>query len=185
MADGSGKTAKVKIVPLQFLKAVLPNPQDLGENYDGETSIGCRIRGKKDGFFRHGICGCNNFFNNILIIKSSMNQYETVFILTPVLSDEQMKETVAKFKKLLTDNGAEILNEEAWGLKKLAYNIEKKTSGFYNLIEFKAEPTLINKLETGYRRDEKVIRYMTVKLEKYAAQYAEKRRAKLGKKEEA
>ena len=44
LADGSGKTAKVKIVPLQFLKAVLPNPQDLGENYDGETSIGCRIR---------------------------------------------------------------------------------------------------------------------------------------------
>ena len=112
-----------------------------------------------------------------------MNRYETVFILTPVLSDEQMKETVAKFKKLLTDNGAEILNEEAWGLKKLAYNIQKKTSGFYNLIEFKAEPTLINKLETGYRRDEKVIRYMTVKLEKYAALYAEKRRAKLGKKE--
>ena len=78
-----------------------------------------------------------------------MNQYETVFILTPVLSDEQMKETVAKFKKLLTDNGAEILNEEAWGLKKLAYNIQKKTSGFYNLIEFKAEPTLIDKLEIG------------------------------------
>ena len=114
-----------------------------------------------------------------------MNQYETVFILTPVLSDEQMKETVAKFKKLLTDNGAEILNEEAWGLKKLAYNIEKKTSGFYNLIEFKAEPTLINKLETGYRRDEKVIRYMTVKLDKYAAQYAEKRRNKFAKTEEA
>ena len=114
-----------------------------------------------------------------------MNQYETVFILTPVLSDEQMKETVAKFKKLLTDNGAEILNEEAWGLKKLAYNIEKKTSGFYNLIEFKADPTVINTLEVGYRRDEKVIRYMTFKLDKYAAAYAEKSRAKLGKKEEA
>ena len=114
-----------------------------------------------------------------------MNQYETVFILTPVLSDEQLKETVSKFKKLLTDNGAEILNEEAWGLKKLAYNIEKKTSGFYNLFEFKADPTVINTLEVGYRRDEKVIRYMTVKLDKYAAAYAEKRRAKLGKKEEA
>ena len=114
-----------------------------------------------------------------------MNQYETVFILTPVLSDEHMNETVAKLKKLLTDNGAEILNEEAWGLKKLAYNIEKKTSGFYNLIEFKADPTVINTLEVGYRRDEKVIRYMTVKLDKYAAAYAEKRRAKLGKKEEA
>ena len=114
-----------------------------------------------------------------------MNQYETVFILTPVLSDEQMKETVAKFKKLLTDNGAEILNEEAWGLKKMAYAIDKKSTGFYCLIEFKGEPSIVNILETGYRRDEKVIRYMTVRLDKYAAQYAEKRRNKLGKKEEA
>ena len=114
-----------------------------------------------------------------------MNQYETVFILTPVLSDEQMKETVAKFKKLLTDNGAEILNEEAWGLKKMAYAIDKKSTGFYTLLEFKAEPTIIDTLETGYRRDEKVIRYMTVRLDKYAAQYAEKRRNKFGKKEEA
>ena len=114
-----------------------------------------------------------------------MNQYETVFIFTPVLSDEQMKETVAKFKKLLTDNGAEILNEEAWGLKKMAYAIDKKSTGFYCLIEFKGEPSIVNTLETGYRRDEKVIRYMTVRLDKYAAQYAEKRRNKLGKKEEA
>ena len=114
-----------------------------------------------------------------------MNQYETVFILTPVLSDEQMKETVAKFTKLLTDNGAEILNEEAWGLKKRAYAIEKKSTGFYCLVEFKAEPSVVNTLEVGYRRDEKVIRFMTVKLDKYAAQYAEKRRNKLGKKEEA
>ena len=114
-----------------------------------------------------------------------MNQYETVFILTPVLSDEQMKETVAKFKKLLTDNGAEILNEEVWGLKKMAYAIDKKSTGFYCLIEFKGEPSIVNTLETGYRRDEKVIRYMTVRLDKYAAQYAEKRRNKLGKKEEA
>ena len=96
-----------------------------------------------------------------------------------------MKETVAKFKKLLTDNGAEILNEEAWGLKKMAYAIQKKSTGFYCLIEFKAEPTIVNTLEIGYRRDEKVIRFMTVKLDKYAVQYAEKRRAKLGKKEEA
>jgi small subunit ribosomal protein S6 len=120
-----------------------------------------------------------------LIFKSSMNQYETVFILTPVLSDEQMKEAVAKFKKVLTDNGAEILNEETWGLKKMAYAIQKKSTGFYCLLEFKAEPTIIETLETAYRRDEKVIRYITVKLEKYAAQYAEKRRNKLGKKEEA
>ena len=114
-----------------------------------------------------------------------MNQYETVFILTPVLSDEQTKETAEKFKKVLTDNGAEIVNEEAWGLKKLAYQIEKKSSGFYYLIEFKAEPAVIKTLETAYRRDEKVIRFQTVKLDKYAIEYAEKRRNKNAKKEEA
>ncbi|MBO5186756.1 MAG: 30S ribosomal protein S6 [Prevotella sp.] len=114
-----------------------------------------------------------------------MNQYETVFILTPVLSDDQMKETVAKFKKILTDNGAEILNEEAWGLKKMAYAIQKKSTGFYCLMEFKAEPSVIKTLDVAYRRDEKVIRFMTVKLDKYAAQYAEKRRNKTSKKEEA
>ena len=113
-----------------------------------------------------------------------LNHYETVFILTPVLSDEQMKETVAKFKKLLTDNGAEILNEETWGLKKLAYAIQKKSTGFYCLLEFKGEPTIVKTLETGYRRDEKVIRYQTVRLDKYAAQYAEKRRNKYAKKEQ-
>ena len=114
-----------------------------------------------------------------------MNQYETVFILTPVLSDEQMKETAAKFKKVLTEQGAEIVNEEAWGLKKMAYAIQKKSTGFYCLVEFKAEPEVIKTLETAFRRDEKVIRFQTVKLDKYAIEYAEKRRAKLGKKEEA
>ena len=114
-----------------------------------------------------------------------MNQYETVFILTPVLSDEQMKETAAKFKKILTDKGAEIISEEAWGLKKMAYAIQKKSTGFYCLVEFKAEPEVIKVLETAFRRDEKVIRFQTVKLDKYAVEYAEKRRAKLGKKEEA
>ena len=105
-----------------------------------------------------------------------MNQYETVFILTPVLSDEQMKETVAKFKKVL---------KETWGLKKMAYAIQKKSTGFYCLVEFKAEPSVIKTLETSFRRDEKVIRFQTVKLDKYAIEYAEKRRNKLGKKEEA
>ena len=114
-----------------------------------------------------------------------MNQYETVFILTPVLSDDQMKETAAKFKKVLTDKGAEILSEEAWGLKKMAYAIQKKSTGFYCLIEFKAEPEVIKTLETAFRRDEKVIRFQTDKLDKFTAEYAEKRRAKLGKKEEA
>ncbi|MBR5576069.1 MAG: 30S ribosomal protein S6 [Bacteroidaceae bacterium] len=105
-----------------------------------------------------------------------MNQYETVFILTPVLSDEQMKEAVEKFKGVLAKCGAEIINEENWGLKKLAYPIEKKSTGFYELIEFKATPETIKTLEIAYRRDERVLRYLTVKMEKYAAEYAEKRR---------
>ena len=113
-----------------------------------------------------------------------MNQYETVFILTPVLSDDQMKEAVSKFRDFLTNNGAEIINEENWCLKKLAYAIEKKSTGFYILMEFKAQPELIKKLEINYRRDERVLRYLTTKMEKYAAQYAEKRRNNKTKKED-
>ena len=106
-----------------------------------------------------------------------MNQYETVFILTPVLSDVQMKETVEKCKGILAEQGAEIVNEENWGLKKMAYAIDKKSTGFYQLLEFKAEPTVVDKLEIGFRRDERVIRFLTVKLDKHAVAYAEKRRS--------
>ncbi|MCF0181975.1 MAG: 30S ribosomal protein S6 [Muribaculaceae bacterium] len=106
-----------------------------------------------------------------------MNHYETVFILTPVLSDAQMKEAVEKFKTVLTDNGAAIVNEENWGLRKLAYPIEKKTTGFYTLVEFDAEPTIVTKLETAFRRDEKVIRFLTIRNDKFAAEYAAKRRS--------
>ena len=113
-----------------------------------------------------------------------MNKYETVFIMTPVLSDQQMKETVEKFKGVLTANGAEIVNDENWGLKKMAYAIQKKSTGFYQLLEFKAEPEAVAKLETAYRRDERVIRFITVKLDKYAIKYAEKRRNLKNKKED-
>lgn len=105
-----------------------------------------------------------------------MNRYETVFILTPVLSDAQMKEAVEKFSKVLTDNGATIVNTEEWGLRKLAYPIAKKSTGYYTLVEFDGEPTIIKKLETAFRRDERVIRFLTFRLDKYAAEYAEKRR---------
>ena len=112
-------------------------------------------------------------------------QYETVFILTPVLSDAQMKEAVEKFSKGLTDNGATIENTEEWGLRKLAYPIQKKSTGFYSLIEFDAEPTIVKKLETAYRRDERVIRFLTFRLDKYAAEYAAKRRSLKANKDNA
>ena len=103
-------------------------------------------------------------------------QYETVFILTPVLSDVQMKEAVEKFSKVLTDNGATIVNTEEWGMRKLAYPIQKKSTGFYTLIEFEGEPTLVRKIETAFRRDERVLRFLVFRQDKYAAEYAEKRR---------
>jgi len=115
-----------------------------------------------------------------------MNNYETVFILTPVLSDVQMKEAVEKFKNLLTDQGAEIVNEEIWGLRKLAYPIDKKTTGFYTFLEFKADPSVVARLEVNFRRDERVIRFLTIKQDHFAFEYAEKRRNnKGGKKQEA
>ncbi|MCR5548952.1 MAG: 30S ribosomal protein S6 [Bacteroidales bacterium] len=105
-----------------------------------------------------------------------MKQYETVFIATPVLSDSQMKEAVAKYVNLIKDNGGEIVYEEDWGLKQLAYPIQHKTSGFYYLIEFKADPEFVATLETQYHRDERIIRYLTVALDKNAVAYAEHRR---------
>jgi len=105
-----------------------------------------------------------------------LTQYETVFILTPVLSDEQMKEAVQKFKTLLKDKGAEIIHEENWGLKKLAYPIQKKSTGFYYLIEFKGGNTVVADLETAYKRDERIIRFQTVALDKHAIAYNEKKR---------
>ena len=104
------------------------------------------------------------------------NQYETVFIMTPVLSEEQMKETVKKFENFLLEKGAEIVHQENWGLRKLEYPIAKKTSGFYHLFEFKAEGSVVKEYELQYRRDEKVMRYLTVAMDKHAIAYSEKRR---------
>ena len=105
-----------------------------------------------------------------------LNQYETVFICTPVLSEPQVKETVKKFKDIITNHGSEMLHEENWGMKKLAYPIQKKSTGFYQLFEFKADPAFIAKLEIDFRRDERVIRFMTVKLDKFSAEYSAKRK---------
>ncbi len=110
--------------------------------------------------------------------------YETVFILTPVLSEAQMKDAVEKFKGILVEQGAKMVNEEIWGLKKLAYPIMHKTTGFYNLFEFEAETSVVAKLETEYRRDEKVMRFLTTVLDKHSLAYNAKRRSGAFKKKE-
>ena len=91
---------------------------------------------------------------------------------------------MSKFRGVITENGGQIVSEEDWGLRKLAYPIQKKTTGFYYLIEFEGEGDLIEKLETQYRRDERVIRFLTFRMDKYAVEYAEKRRNKNKSKQE-
>ena len=108
-----------------------------------------------------------------------MNHYETVFILNPVLSEQQVKETVSKFEDFLTSKGAEMVSKEDWGLKKMAYEIQNKKSGFYHLFEFKVAPEALIAFETEFRRDERVMRFLTVSLDKHAISWAERRRAKL------
>jgi len=106
-----------------------------------------------------------------------MQQYEIVIVLTPLLSVEIAKEAIAKYSKVLTDGGAEIVQEDNWGLKKLAYPIQKKTTGYYHLTEFKAPGELINKLEVELRRDERVLRFLTISLDKHAVAYNDKKRS--------
>ena len=108
-----------------------------------------------------------------------MNHYETVFIMNPVLSEDQVKETVKKFVSHIKANKGKITNEENWGLKKLKYIIQKKKTGFYYLIEFQADGKIINELEVEFKRDDRVIRWQTIKLEKFSLAYADRRRKKL------
>ncbi len=107
-----------------------------------------------------------------------MNSYETVFILTPVLSDDQAKEAVQKIEGELANFGAQIKHSENWGLRKMAYPIQKKSTGFYFLVEFQAEGHVVADYELMMKRDERVMRFLTVKMEKDHVAYAEKRRAK-------
>ena len=111
-----------------------------------------------------------------------MNNYETVFIVTPVLSEAQVAEVADKLQGVITENGGSIVNVENWGLRKLAYPIQKKSTGFYFLVEFTGEGSIINTLETQFRRDERIIRFLTFKQDKYAKEYADRRRAKLANK---
>ncbi len=108
-----------------------------------------------------------------------MNHYETVFILNPVLSDDQVKEAVKKYEDFITSHGGEIIDREDWGLKKFAYPIQNKKSGFYHLFDFKIDGKAVDAFELEFRRDERIMRYLTVKLDKHAEIWAEKRRDRL------
>jgi len=106
--------------------------------------------------------------------------------MTPVLSEEQMDEAAVKYAKIIKDGGAKIIADERWGLKKLAYPIQKKSTGYYHCIEFNGSGELINGMELALKRDEKIMRFLTVKMDTHAVAWSIKRRklAKEGKKKE-
>jgi small subunit ribosomal protein S6 len=112
---------------------------------------------------------------------SSRNKSQFVYYLK--MAKSAVRECVVftaicKYQDYLTEKGAEIVHEEHWGMRKLAYPIQKKSTGFYHLVEFRAEGALIADLETQLKRDERIIRFLTVKLDKHAIAYNEKKRRK-------
>jgi len=118
----------------------------------------------------------NKFINKN---NKKMTTYETVFIMNPVLSEDQIKETVKKFVDHIKANKGTVTHEENWGLKKLKYAIQKKKTGFYYLVEFQADGKIINDFEIELKRDERIIRWQTVRLDKFALEYAERRKKKM------
>jgi small subunit ribosomal protein S6 len=106
-----------------------------------------------------------------------MNNYELMVIFTPVLSDDEFKAEQRKYTTLVTDNGGTIVAENPWGLKSLAYPIQKKTTGLYWVMEFTAPSDFNEKLKIQLLRDESVLRHMATKLDKYAVDYNSRKRS--------
>jgi small subunit ribosomal protein S6 len=105
-----------------------------------------------------------------------MRNYELMVIFTPVLSEEEYKTAQKKFTSFLTENGGKAVHENAWGLKSLAYPIQKKTTGLYWVLEYTAPSDFNEKLKTQLLRDETVLRHMYTALDKYAVEYNAKKR---------
>ena len=106
-----------------------------------------------------------------------MNNYELMVIFTPVLSDEEFRNAERKFTSLVTESGGQVVSENAWGLKSLAYPIQKKTTGLYWVMEYQAPSDFNEKLKIQLLRDENVLRHMSTRLDKYAVEYNSKRRS--------
>lgn len=106
-----------------------------------------------------------------------VKNYESVFILTPVLAENQVSDVAEKFKQVLKENSADLVHDESMGLRQLAYPIQKKSTGHYYLVEFAAESqTVVDALELAFRRDDRVLRFLTVSLDKHALTFSQRRR---------
>jgi len=106
-----------------------------------------------------------------------MNSYELMVIYTPVLSNEEFKAAQKSLKAFITSQGGEVVAEDTWGLRSLAYPIAKKTTGLYFIVEYKADPAFNSKLTIQLNRDESIMRYMTTVLDKHAVAYNARKRS--------
>lgn len=91
-----------------------------------------------------------------------INKYETIMVINPTLEEEKIEATVEKFKALISANG-EITNVDVWGKRKLAYEIDDLTEGYYVLVEFSAKPEFPAELERVYKITDGIIRDIVIK----------------------
>jgi small subunit ribosomal protein S6 len=113
------------------------------------------------------------------IMATNLQSYELMVIFTPVLAEDEYKSEQKKFAGYIKEHGGEIVHQDAWGLRSLAYPIKKKTTGLYWVVEFQAPGDIVGKLEIQMNRDETVLRHMVTRLDKYAVEYNKKKRSKL------
>ena len=109
--------------------------------------------------------------------KQGMNNYELMVIFTPVLSEDDFKAAQKKFTAFLKENGGQVVHENPWGLRSLAYPINKKTTGLYWVLEYNAPSDFNEKLIIQLLRDENVLRHLSTRLDKYAVEYNQKKRS--------
>ena len=121
--------------------------------------------------------GINNL-NKIMATDNNLQSYELMLIFTPVLAEEDYKNAQKKFADLITENGGNIINQDAWGLRNLSYPIDKKTTGLYYVLEYKAPGETNAKLEIQLNRDEHIMRHMVTRLDKFAVIYNARKRNK-------
>jgi len=110
--------------------------------------------------------------------ENKLQDYELMVIFSPLLAEEDYKGAQKKYTEFVTENGGKIIHEKAWGLRSLAYPIEKKTTGFYYVMEYVAPLDFNAKLEIHIGRDENLMRYMLTRLDKYAVEYNTRKRNK-------
>ncbi|MDH3004891.1 MAG: 30S ribosomal protein S6 [Candidatus Shikimatogenerans sp. JK-2022] len=109
---------------------------------------------------------------------NKIKNYETILIFTPVLSDKIVQNVYLEYENFLIENKAEIINKEIWGMKKLAYKIKKNKNGFFFILQYKIFPNFLEIIKNKILQDERIIRFLIIKINKNALEYSLKNKKK-------